>query len=368
LIDGKISIKTVREISFEDLAVRDEVKLDQEEIARYLRQKRVLVTGAGGSVGSELIRQICRFRPLAVGLVEMNEMNLYRMEMECLQRFAYVKTYNYLVDIRRKEALDRTFREFQPDVVFHAAAYKHVPIQERYPWEAVYNNVIGTRNLVEASLEAGVGRFVLVSSDKAVRPTNVMGATKRVAEMMVEGRNGNAKTRFMAVRFGNVMGSSGSVIPLFQEQIARGGPVTVTHPDMIRYFMSIPEAAQLILQAGAMGKGGEVFILDMGKPIRILDMARDLIRLHGFEPETDIPIQFIGLRPGEKLHEELITAEEGIVSTTHKKIMVLRGNHTWDPVTLNGHIDALLAVTREYDGPSIKRKLQELIPDYAPQI
>ena len=368
LIDGKVSIKTIREISFEDLLVRDEVHLDQEEIARYLRQKRVLVTGAGGSVGSELIRQICRFRPQAVALVEMNELNLYRMEMECRQRFPYVNIANYLVDIRRKEALDRSFREFKPQVVFHAAAYKHVPIQERYPWEAVYNNVIGTRNLVETSLEAGVDRFVLVSSDKAVRPANVMGATKRLAEMMVECINGNSKTRFMAVRFGNVLGSSGSVIPLFQEQIARGGPVTVTHPDIIRYFMSVSEAAQLILQAGAMGKGGEIFLLDMGKPVRILEMARDLIRLHGYEPEADIPIQFVGLRPGEKLYEELITEGEGIVNTSHNKIMVLKGNHTWNPKMLNDHVDELLAVTRKYDGLSIKQKLQELVSDYTPQI
>jgi FlaA1/EpsC-like NDP-sugar epimerase len=368
LIDGKVSIKTVREVSFEDLVVRDEVKLDQEEIAHILRQKRVLVTGAGGSVGSELIRQICRFRPLAVGLLEMNELNLYRMEMECRQRFPYVKVYNFLVDIRRREALDRTFREFRPHVVFHAAAYKHVPIQERYPWEAVYNNVIGSRNLVAASLEGRVERFVLVSSDKAVRPANVMGATKRLAEMMIEGYNGNSRTRFMAVRFGNVLGSSGSVIPLFQDQIARGGPVTVTHPDMTRYFMSVSEAAQLILQAGAMGKGGEIFILDMGKPVRILDMARDLIRLHGYEPEVDIPIQYIGLRPGEKLHEELITEGEGIVNTAHKKIMVLRGNQPWEPGPLNEQVDDLLSITRNYDCPSIKKKLQELIPDYTPQL
>ena len=221
---------------------------------------------------------------------------------------------------------------------------------------------------METSLEAGVDRFVLVSSDKAVRPANVMGATKRLAEMMVECINGNSKTRFMAVRFGNVIGSSGSVIPLFQEQIARGGPVTVTHPDIIRYFMSVSEAAQLILQAGAMGKGGEIFLLDMGKPIRILDMARDLIRLHGYEPEACIPIQFAGLRPGEKLYEELITEGEEIVNTSHKKIMVLRGNHTRDLKILNDHIDELLAITRKYDGPIIKQKLQELISDYTPQI
>ncbi|HSR12905.1 MAG TPA: polysaccharide biosynthesis protein [Thermodesulfobacteriota bacterium] len=228
--------------------------------------------------------------------------------------------------------------------------------------------MIGTRNLVETSLAAGVDRFVLVSSDKAVRPTNVMGATKRLAEMLIEGYNGNSPTHFIAVRFGNVIGSSGSVVPLFQEQIARGGPVTVTHPDVIRYFMSVSEAAQLILQAGAMGKGGEIFVLDMGKPVRILDMARDLIRLHGFEPEKDMPIQFIGLRPGEKLYEELITEGEGIVETPHKKILVLRGNHKWKPELLNEQVDTLLSVTRNYDGASIKKKLQDLIPDYKPQL
>lgn len=366
IIDGSLSFRAIREVSFEDLLNRQEVHLDQEGIARYLRQKRVLVTGAGGSVGSELIRHICCYHPQAVALLEMNELNLYRMEMECRQRFAYVPTANFLVDIRRREALERAFRVFRPQVVFHAAAYKHVPLQELYPWEAVYNNVIGTRNLVEISQERGAERFVLVSTDKAVRPVNVMGATKRVAELLVEGRNGDSPTRFMAVRFGNVARSSGSVIPLFEEQIARGGPVTVTHPEMVRYFMSIQEAAQLILQAGAMGEGGEIFILDMGQPVRILDLAKDLIRLYGLEPEQDIPIRFIGLRPGEKLYEELITEGEGIVNTTHEKILVLRGK-TCDVNSLNAEINELLAVTRTYRASSIRRKLQEMVPDYTPQ-
>ena len=367
LIGGRVSFKTIREVSVEDLLSREEVQLNEEEIARYLRQKRVLITGAGGSVGSELIRQICRFHPQAVALLEMNEVNLYRMEMECHQRFAYLNTANYLVDIRRREPLKRAFREFKPGVVFHAAAYKHVPIYEKYPWEAVYNNIIGTRNLVQVSMEQGVDRFVLVSTDKAVHPTSVMGATKRVAEMLVECQNGASHTRFMAVRFGNVIGSSGSVVPLFQEQILRGGPVTVTHPEVIRYFMSVREAAQLILQAGAMGEGGEIFILDMGQPVRIMDMARDLIRLHGFEPDRDIQIQFIGLRPGEKLYEELITEKEGIVGTSHEKILVLRGN-SYNPQILNDQIDELLAITPQFDASIIKEKLRDLIPDYLPQI
>jgi FlaA1/EpsC-like NDP-sugar epimerase len=367
LIGGKISVKAIREVTLEDLLGREEVHLDQEEIARYLRERRVLVTGAGGSIGSELVRQVSRFQPQAMALLEVSELNLFRVEMECRQRFGHVSTSGFLVDIRDGEAVGRVFREFAPQVVFHAAAYKHVPIQELHPWESVQNNVLGTRNLVEAALELGLERFVLVSTDKAVRPTSVMGATKRVAEMLVECVNGISGPRFMSVRFGNVIGSSGSAIPIFQEQIARGGPVTVTDPEVTRYFMSISEAAQLILQAGAMGEGGEIFILDMGKPVRIVDMARDLIRLHGFEPDQDIPIQFIGLRPGEKLCEELITQGEGIVATAHEKILVLRGN-ACDLKDLNAQIDELLTIACTYDPPAIKRKLQQLIPDYTPHL
>lgn len=367
LIGGKVSVKAIREVTLEDLLGREEVHLDQDEIARYLRERRVLVTGAGGSIGSELVRQVSRFEPQAIALLEVSELNLFRVEMECRQRFGHVSTSGFLVDIRDREAVGRVFREFVPQVVFHAAAYKHVPIQELHPWESVHNNVLGTRNLMEAALEVGLERFVLVSTDKAVRPTSVMGATKRVAEMLVECANGISGPRFMSVRFGNVIGSSGSAIPIFQEQIARGGPVTVTHPEVTRYFMSIAEAAQLILQAGAMGEGGEIFILDMGKPVRIVDMARDLIRLHGFEPDQDIPIQFIGLRPGEKLREELITQGEGIVATAHEKILVLRGN-ACDPKDLNAHIDELLTIASGYDTPTIKRKLQQFVPDYTPHL
>jgi FlaA1/EpsC-like NDP-sugar epimerase len=367
LIGGKVSVKAIREVTLEDLLGREEVHLDQEEIARYLRERRVLVTGAGGSIGSELVRQVSRFQPQAVALLEVSELNLFRVEMECRQRFGHVSISGFLVDVRDREAVGRVFREFAPQVVFHAAAYKHVPIQELHPWESVQNNVLGTRNLVNAAVEASLERFVLVSTDKAVRPTSVMGATKRVAEMLVECVNGISGPRFMSVRFGNVIGSSGSAIPIFQEQIARGGPVTVTDPEVTRYFMSISEAAQLILQAGAMGEGGEIFILDMGKPVRIVDIARDLIRLHGFEPDQDIPIQFIGLRPGEKLCEELITQGEGIVATAHEKILVLRGN-ACDLKNLNAQIDELLTIACTYDPPSIKRKLQQIVPDYTPHL
>jgi FlaA1/EpsC-like NDP-sugar epimerase len=250
-------------------------------------------------------------------------------------------------------------------VVFHAAAYKHVPIQELHPREAVFNNILGSRNLFEASVAGNVERFVLISTDKAVRPTNVMGASKRVTEMLMEWFSLNHQSLFMAVRFGNVLGSSGSAVPLFQEQIARGGPVTVTHPEITRYFMSIPEAAQLILQAGAFGLGGEIFVLDMGKPVKIIDLVRDLIKLHGLEPENDIPIQYVGLRPGEKLYEELITFGENILPTSHKKILVLKNDNT-DHSQLMQQIDNLTEISRNFNSHEIKNKLKELVPEYIP--
>ena len=366
LIDGKASVKRIRDVNIEDLLGREEIQLDVEAIDRFIHGKRILVTGAGGSIGSELVRQICRFHPDHLALLEFNEFNLFRIEMECMQSFQFILIKSYLTDIRDRTAIQKIFNDFQPEVVFHAAAYKHVTLQELNPRETVYNNIVGTRNLAEAAKQFGVERFVLVSTDKAVRPTNVMGASKRVAEMFLEGMNGDTKTRFMAVRFGNVLGSSGSVIPIFQQQITHGHPVTVTHPDVTRYFMSIPEAAQLILQASAMGNGREIFILDMGKPIKIVDMARDLIRLHGLEPDRDIPIRYIGLRPGEKLYEELITEGEGIIRTTHEKIRVIRGNH-YDFEALNGLIDELIETADTCDGSAIKNKLKEIVPEYTPQ-
>ena len=367
LIEGKVSIKTTRNVHIEDLLNREEVHLDKEKIREYIGNQRILITGAGGSIGSELVRQVCRISPQAVALLEFSENNLFRIEMECKQQFGSVAISGFLVDIKNRESVNNVFRKFSPDVVFHAAAYKHVPMQELNPWEATSNNILGTRNLVDASIKSKVKRFVLVSTDKAVRPVNVMGATKRVAEMFVECMNGDTKTRFMAVRFGNVLWSSGSAIPLFQKQIDRGGPVTVTHPEINRYFMSISEAAQLILQAGSMGTGGEIFILNMGKPMRIVDLARDLIRLNGLEPERDILIEFIGLRPGEKLYEELITVGEGIVETDHEKIMVLHGN-SFNRKTLESDIDELLSISRTYDTASIKKKLHEIVPEYTPQL
>jgi len=405
LIDGRVSLKMVREVSLTDLLGREEVRLENREIEKYLLGKRVMVTGAGGSIGSELVRQISRFRPQALALVDVGEFNLYQVEMECRGKFRDMAVQPYLADLGDLLPTRRIFEDFRPDVVFHAAAYKHVPMQELHPWEAVYNNLQGMRNMIECSVAAGVDKFVLVSSDKAVRPTNVMGATKRVCELMAACANGKLGTEplfpeagteklgteplfsggacqgdrgaqggrgtgphrsptFLSVRFGNVLGSSGSVIPLFQQQIARGGPVTVTHPEITRYFMSIPEAAQLILQAGAMGEGREIFILKMGEPVRILDLAREIIKFNGLEPETDIEIVFTGLRPGEKLYEELITEGEGIVPTRHEKIMVLRSDNCVDPALLSRHLDELIRLADTFDIPAIKAKLQEIVPEY----
>jgi len=366
IIDGRISVKALRDVTLQDLMGREEVRLNKTEISKYIHEKRVLITGAGGSIGSELIRQVSRFHPKRLGLLEMNELNLFRVEMECQQRFGYMNVESYLADVRDEKGVKRVFDDFQPEVVFHAAAYKHVPMQERHPWETIQNNVKGTLNLVNIARQHQVERFVLVSTDKAVRPTNVMGASKRIAEQLVLCANDNEQHQFMVVRFGNVMGSSGSVIPIFQDQIARGGPVTVTHPEVTRFFMSIPEAAQLILEAGAMGEGGEIFILDMGSPVRILDLAQDLIKLHGYEPHRDIEIQYTGLRPGEKLYEELITEGEGIVKTQHEKILVLRGQMC-TMNQMNPKIEHLISLTQTYDQKVIKEALQEMIPEYQPE-
>jgi FlaA1/EpsC-like NDP-sugar epimerase len=365
LIDGRISVKALRDVTLQDLMGREEVHLNKEDIYRYIHEKRVLITGAGGSIGSELVRQVSRFHPRKLGLLEVSEINLFRVEMECRQRFGYMDVETYLADIRDQDSLAHVFDDFKPEVVFHAAAYKHVPMQEKHPWEAVINNIQGSLNLVNIARAEKVERFVLVSTDKAVRPTNVMGASKRVAEQLVLCANDVEHGQFMVVRFGNVMGSSGSVIPIFQDQIARGGPVTVTHPEVTRYFMSIPEAAQLILEAGAMGKGGEIFILDMGRAVRIIDLAQDLIRLHGYEPHRDIEIQYTGLRPGEKLYEELITEGEGIVKTQHEKIMVLRGQ-TCQMAEMNSKIDTMIRAAKTYNHRTIMKALKMIVPEYQP--
>jgi len=365
LINGRVTINSIREVAYRDLLGREIIKLEEEKIGAYLENQNVLVTGAGGSIGSELCRQICRFKPAKIILFERAESPLHATELELKAIFKNVEVVPVLADIQDKNQLNKAFEGHQPAIVFHAAAYKHVPMLEIQPWKAVDNNVIGTKNLIQASVDHDVARFVFVSTDKAVRPANVMGTSKRLAEMLVQGQNGCglSDTQFMIVRFGNVVGSVGSVIPLFKKQIQSGGPVTVTHPDVTRFFMTIPESCQLILQAGAMGKGGEIFILDMGTPIKIEDMARDLIRLSGFEPDVDIKIEFVGLRPGEKLYEELITEGENFVPTRHEKIMVLKGIEC-ELELLDGKIDELVHFAEEQSGEKIKLKLKEIVPDY----
>ncbi len=373
IIDGRVSVKVLRDVRYEDLLGRLPVQLDTTGIRNYLDGRTILITGCGGSIGSELCRQVVKYQPRALILVDANEANLFLTHMELQHELYYQKCHDILGHVQNRQLMRAVFRKFRPQVVFHAAAYKHVPILEKNPWEAVTNNIVGSRMVMELAVEYGVDRFVLVSTDKAVRPTNVMGASKRVAELLLQSFQGNS-TKFMAVRFGNVVGSSGSVIPLFRRQIEQGGPVTVTHPDVNRYFMTIPEAAQMIVQAGAMGEGGEIFILKMGTPVKIVDMARDLIRLSGKEPDKDIEIVFTGLREGEKMYEELITVGEGIVPTKHEKIMVLRSdgfsNGLKSPAELREWLNTELGLLNDaalrHDAPAIKHKLREIVPEYTP--
>ncbi|MEF2231752.1 MAG: nucleoside-diphosphate sugar epimerase/dehydratase, partial [Pseudodesulfovibrio sp.] len=368
ILDGKVDITALRDIDYLDLLGRSPVSLDAQRIRGYLTGRTVLVTGCGGSIGSELCRQIVRFKPGHVVLVDAGEFNLYQIQMELHHTLGFTHYTTVLGSIDDRELMRRTFDRHRPSVVFHAAAYKHVPMLERNPWQAVRNNILGSRTVMETAVETGVERFVLVSTDKAVRPTNVMGASKRVTELLMQSLDGRG-TRFMAVRFGNVVGSSGSVVPLFRRQIASGGPVTVTHPDVTRYFMSISEASQLILQAGSMGEkgtGGEIFVLDMGVPVKIADMARDLIRLSGKEPGVDVEIVYTGLREGEKLYEELISEGEDIVRTEHEKILVLGSDAPPDPAALDRAIAELVRAADAWDGDAIRAALRRLVPEYRP--
>ena len=367
LIDGKVTVSAIREVAYRDLLGRELIELDEEQIGAYLQGQSVLVTGAGGSIGSELCRQICRFRPEYVVLFERAETPLYEIELELKQNFSNINIIPILADVQDRRQIEKAFENYRPQTVFHAAAYKHVPMLEMQPWKVIKNNILGTSNIVEVTNKFKVERFVFVSTDKAVRPANVMGASKRVAEILVQSQNGCglSQTRFMIVRFGNVVGSVGSVVPLFRKQIERGGPVTVTDPEATRYFMTIPESCQLILQAGAMGSGGEIFILKMGVPIKIDDMARDLIRLSGLEPDVDIAIEYIGLRPGEKLYEELIIEGEGIIPTAHEKIVVLKGLECNLPL-LDGNINKLAQLAEEQNKEKIVAKLKEIVPEYIP--
>ncbi|MVP00493.1 polysaccharide biosynthesis protein [Paenibacillus lutrae] len=361
-IQGKMAANQMRDVQVEDLLGRDPIDTDLENIADYVQNKIVLVTGAGGSIGSELCRQVAPFKPRKLLLLGHGENSIYGIEMEMRRLHPGLQIETVIADVQDRTRIADVFREFGPQVVFHAAAHKHVPLMERNPSEAIKNNVFGSRNVAECADEFGAERFVLISTDKAVNPTSIMGTTKRIAEMFIQSLDKHSKTKFVAVRFGNVLGSRGSVIPRFKDQIARGGPVTVTHPEMVRYFMTIPEAVQLVIQAGAFAQGGEVFILDMGKPVKIVDLATDLIRLSGYEPNVDIDIQFSGIREGEKLYEELLTSEEGMSSTMHDRIFIGK------PMNINRtelefemrRLERVLGSEPE----EIRALLQHLVPTY----
>jgi FlaA1/EpsC-like NDP-sugar epimerase len=365
LIEGKVQVSQIRDVSIEDLLGRDPVNLDQEGIASYIRGKRVLVTGAGGSIGSEMCRQIARYSPQKLVLLERAENNLFEIDRELRRDFKDLNIVPHVADIGDAERIRVVFERERPEAVFHAAAHKHVPMMECNPGEAAKNNVLGTKTIADAAVKAGTEKMVMISTDKAVNPTSVMGCTKRIAEIYVQHLSRRASTQFVTVRFGNVLGSSGSVIPVFKDQIARGGPVTVTHPDMVRYFMTIPEASQLVLQAGAMGRGGEIFVLDMGEPVKIVDLARDLITLSGLRPGEDIEIQFSGIRPGEKLYEELLIEGEGISKTKHPQIGVWAfREENWNEVGRG--IERLLQLADEDQADAIRGQLAVMVPEYQP--
>jgi len=365
LIDGTVSVSSIKEVDIEDLLGRDPIRLDEKAIQDYLSDKKVLVSGAGGSIGSEICRQVAKFKPRKLVLVEAGETPLYEIELELTSAYPDLPIVPIIADIRNKDRIESVFEEFLPDVVFHAAAYKHVPMMEYNPSEAICNNCGGTKVLADISHAFGVRNFVMISTDKAVNPTNVMGASKRIAEIYVQSLSTVSKTRFTTVRFGNVLGSNGSVIPLFKEQIKKGGPITVTDKRIIRYFMTIPEASQLVLQASSLGKGGEIFVLDMGEPVRIVDLAEELIRLSGLIPYEDIDIVFTGLRPGEKLFEELLIDGEGIKETSHDKIRVL-GAVYLDRLQVLEEMDKLLSAAALHDLPSLMTCIRKMVPEFKP--
>ena len=362
LLDDEVLVSHLHPVSIEDLLERDEVRLDMDIVEHYIRDKVVLVTGAGGSIGSEICRQIMRVGPKRLLLLGHGENSIYLINQELKNIYKDGPITPIIADIRDKQQLDQIFTQYNPQVVFHAAAHKHVPLMEIQPMAAVLNNIYGTRNVADVAGRHGVERFVMISTDKAVNPTSVMGATKRVAEKVIISMNDTYDTKYITVRFGNVLGSRGSVIPLFKKQIEAGGPVTVTDPEMTRYFMTIPEASQLVLQAGAMGKGGEVFLLDMGEPVKIIDLARNMIRLSGLEPDKDIHIKITGLRPGEKKYEELLTSEEGTNRTNHTKIF----EAPLDTVDRDWLIEKISTFDSCETDMDVIGVLQDIIPTYTP--
>jgi len=362
LINEEVSVTSLRNVEIEDLLGRDPVKTDMEEIMSYVSGKVIMITGGGGSIGSELCRQIVKHRPKQVIIVDIYENNAYFIQQELKSEYPELDLVVLIASVRNTNRMDWIFKQYKPNLVYHAAAHKHVPLMEDSPNEAIKNNVGGTYKMVQAADRYGVEKFILISSDKAVNPTNVMGASKRICEMIIQAFNKRSKTEFVAVRFGNVLGSNGSVIPLFKEQILRGGPVTVTHPDIIRYFMTIPEAVSLVLQAGAYAKGGEIFVLEMGEPIKIAELAENLIRLSGYEPNRDIDIEYTGLRPGEKLYEELLMDEEGLQDTDNKLI------HIGMPISMDE--EAFIHAVEEIDQAAkdetddIRRLIKNMVPTY----
>ncbi len=367
LIAGRAAVSEIRNVDIDDLLGRAPVKLDEQEIGRSIAGRVMMVTGAGGSIGSEMCRQIARFRPARLLLLEQAEQHLFEIDRELERSFPAVERVACLADITDKRRIEQLFERERPGVVYHAAAHKHVPMMELNPAEAVKNNVHGTRTVADAACRCGCEMFVMISTDKAVNPTSVMGCSKRVAEMYIQGLNGRSDTKFVTVRFGNVLGSSGSVIPIFREQIARGGPVTVTHPDMVRYFMTIPEASQLVLQAAAMSNGGTIFVLDMGEPVKIVDLAREMITLSGFRPDEDIKIEFSGVRPGEKLYEELMIEGEGVSRTQHPKIGIVR-KRPEDFARVCESIEGLVAMADTATPDKIRCELQQAVPEYKPSV
>jgi len=363
IASGKLRVSQIRDVDINDLLGREAVHLDLDLIQAFARGKTILVTGAGGSIGSEMCRQICQFHPACLLLVEQAENPLFYVERDLRRQFPDVAMHPLICDITDGARVDDIFVCYRPEVVIHAAAHKHVPLMELNPSEAIKNNVVGTRAVADAADKHGATHFVMISTDKAVNPTSIMGSSKRIAEMYIQDLSRTSKTQFITVRFGNVLASEGSVVPIFKRQIAEGGPVTVTHPDMKRYFMTIPEASQLVLQAATMGKGGEIFVLDMGDPVKIVDLAKELITLSGFRPGEDIEIVFIGLRPGEKLFEELRIEGEDMQRTRHPKISIWK-NIPMDREKLRSHIDELVATAEQHDLDGIVRKIKQLVPEY----
>lgn len=365
LVNGEVNVSKLRDVDVEDLLGRDPIKVDMESILNYVKGKVIMVTGGGGSIGSELCRQIAGHQPKRIVIVDIYENNAYDIQQELKQKYPQLDLVVLIASVRNTNRINSIMKEYHPDIIYHAAAHKHVPLMEVSPNEAIKNNVFGTWKTAQAAVQNGVKKFVLISTDKAVNPTNIMGASKRICEMIIQTYNRHYDTEFVAVRFGNVLGSNGSVIPLFKNQIAAGGPVTVTHPDIIRYFMTIPEAVSLVLQAGVYARGGEIFVLDMGEPVKILDLAKNLIKLSGYKVDEDIRIEFTGLRPGEKLYEELLMSEEGLIDTENKLIHIGRPIE-FDEMQFYVQLNNLKhAVENECE--DVRPLIQEIVPTYVPR-